>query len=142
MTQREAAEKVAKLKRLADDPRTPKPEAESAERQWRRLCDEHHLSADDLQERQLIAAFDELVESVEKIIKTHPRLPRGMFGAEAAIGHVLRHVRSLEEPAKKIRLKQIVTIVRAASYVAGTNTTVAEIKAAIETSLKNHDVII
>lgn len=142
MTKKDAAEKIAKLRRLADDPRTPKHEAESARTRIAKLSVEHGLTPADLDAGRWGAAFDDLVTEVEKIVRGNPNLPVGMFGTEQILTQVLGKLRGMGEGDKASRLKQIAGLVRTASFLMGGNPTVAEIKSVIDVVLKNHQLTI
>lgn len=140
MTKKDAASKIAKLRRLADDPRTPTNEAASARGRADKLAAEHGLGPADLEEGRLCAAFDDLVGEVEKIVRGNPNLPTGMFGTEQVLTQVLGQLRGMGDADKATRLRQIVGIVRTASFFVGSNKTIAEIKSALDVVLKNHQI--
>ncbi len=140
MTKKDAAAKIAKLRRLADDPRTPKEEAESAKRQIDKLSAEHGLLPADLEVGRMSAAFDDLVTEIEKIVRANPNLPVGLFGTEQIVAQILDKLRGMGEGDKSTRLRQIVGIVRTASFFVGSNKTVAEIKSVVDLVLKNHQI--
>jgi hypothetical protein len=138
VTKKDASSKIAKLRRLADDPRTQPNEAETARKQADKLSAEHGLGPADLEAGRWCAAFDDLVTEVEKIVRNNPNLPTGMFGTEQILTQVLSLLRGMQDDDKATRLKQIVGLVQTASFFVGSNKTVAEIKLVIDTILKNH----
>ncbi len=140
MSRKDAAEKVAKLRRLADDPRTPRPEAENARRRADKIAADHQLGERELGEGRMSAAFDELVEQIEKIVVKHKSTTNSFFGAESAIRDVLGRIRAMPDVDKAARLQQIVTVTRTASFIVGRHPLVAEAKAVVDAALKNHDV--
>ena len=141
MTKKEAAEKVAKLMKLAKGS-TNEHEAATAKSQAEKLCKEHGLSENDLQSGEMAAAFDELVDGVKKFVAGHPSLPTGLFNSSAIVTDVLAKIKATSETDKSARLRQIATIVRAASFIAGDQPIIAEVKAVLDTALKNHNVTI
>lgn len=141
MTKKEAAKKIAKLRRLARG--SPNPhEAESAMAQAARLAQEHGLAAADLEVGEMSAAFDELVDLVGKFVASKPEMPAGLFDARAIIDEALRSIKGIEEDDKAKKLPQIVTIVRTAALFAGGNAAVAEVKKTVDLVLKNHSLTI
>lgn len=142
MDKREAAEKIAKLRKLSDDPRTPSTEAASARRTADRLATEHHLGPADLEIGKMCSAYDDLIGEVEKIVKNNPRLPAGLFGSEQVVRDVVGKLRQADDSDKSSRLRKFVTVVRTASMFVGDNKYVSEIKIVMDTVLKNHGVSI
>jgi len=138
VTSKAAAEKVAKLRRLADDPRTPATEAASARREADRLSALHDLTASDLELGRKAAAYDDLVVELEKVVRNNPNLPVGIFGAEKVVTDVLRKLRDASDVDKAARLAKIVTVVQTASLFVGDAKIVVECKAVIGSVLKNH----
>jgi hypothetical protein len=141
MTRKDAAAKIAKLIRLADDPRTQPAEATSARQLASKIQTEYKIGPQDIETDRLCAAFDELVGVVEKIVERHPSLP-GLFGTRKIVSDVLGSVRCIGDDDKSARLRQLVGIVRVASFVAGSIPLVAELKAAVDTALANNNVTI
>ena len=91
---------------------------------------------------EMAAAFDELVDGVKKFVAGHPSLPTGLFNSSAIVTDVLAKIKATSETDKSTRLCQIATIVRAASFIAGDQPIIAEVKAVLDTALKNHNVTI
>ena len=141
MNKKAAAEKVAKLRRLADDPRTPPTEAESARKQSSKLAAEYGLGPQDLETGKLCAAFDDLVKEVEKIVERNP-MSAGLFGSRKVVNDVLGKIREIGDADKATKLRQLVGIVNVASFIMGDNKIIAELKAVIDTTLKNHEIVI
>jgi hypothetical protein len=142
VTKKDAAVKVAKLRRLADDPRTPPTEADVARRQIDKLSAEHGLAPLDLETGRLCAAFDDLVGEIEKLVARHPNVPSGLFGTTKVVNDVLGKIRDIDDADKATKLRQLVSIVRIASLFAGDTKIVSELKVVIDTTLKNHDFVI
>ena len=141
MTKKEAAEKVAKMMKLANGS-SNEHEAAAARSQAEKLCKEHGLSESDLHAGEMAAAFDELVDGVQKFVAGHPSLPAGLFNSSAIVTDVLAKIKAASETDKSTRLRQIATIVRTASFIAGDQPIIAEVKAVLDTALKNHNVTI
>lgn len=141
MTKKEAAEKVAKLMKLANGS-TNVHEAANAKAQAEKIVEDHGLTENDLMSGEMAAAFDDLVDSVHKIVASHPALPPGLFNSSAIITDILHKFKTIGDTDKAARLRQITTIVRTASFIAGDNTVIAEIKAVLDSTLKNHNVSI
>lgn len=137
MNKRDAAEKVAKLRRLAEGSQN-QHEAANARRQADKLAQEHGLTEDDLAGGKLAAAFDDMVGAVEKIVDNAP-IPKGLFDTGSIIREVTSKIRSLGEDDKAKKMRQVATAVRVAAMIAGDNKTVGELKAVLDTVLKNHD---
>lgn len=141
MTKKEAAEKVAKLTKLAEGSTNPH-EASAARSRAQKIVDEHGLTDHDLMSGEMSGAFDELVDSVQKIVASHPALPPGLFNSSAVITDVLHKIKNIGDVDKSVRLRQITTIVRTASFLVGDNAVISEIKAVLDTTLKNHNISI
>ncbi len=142
MTREDASDKIAKLTRLANDPRTPAAEAESARRQIAKLQLQHQLGPQELEMSRMGAAFDDLVEKVEQIVRRHPSMPSGIFGAQEAVRNVLTVIKKVSDADKAARLRQIVGAVRAATFLLGGHPIVIELKTSVDTALKNHELVI
>jgi len=141
MTRRDAAEKVAKLHKLAKGS-TNVHEAAAARTQAEKIVAEHQLTDNDLMSGEMAAAFDELVDNLQKMVAGHPSLPTGLFNSSAIVTDVLHKIRSMGDIDKATRLRQIAAIVRTASFIAGDTPIVAEVKTVFDTALKNHGVSI
>jgi hypothetical protein len=143
VTKRDAAEKVAKLMRLARGTSSPE-EAASARAQATKIAQEHGLGPADLEVGQMGAAWDDLVDQVGRLVgQRTPAMPRGLFDVGPIVADVLRTIKSIKDTDKASRLRQVTTAVRAASFVAGDhNQTIAELKRTLDTVLKNHELVI
>jgi hypothetical protein len=141
MTKKDAAEKVAKLMKLAHGSTNPN-EAATAKSQAEKLVSEHGLTDNDLMSGEMAAAFDDLVDSLQKVVASHPALPPGLFNSSAIITDVLHKIKNIGDADKTIRLRQITTLVRTAAFIAGDKPIVAEIKAVLDNTLKNHGLTI
>lgn len=137
MTKKDAAEKVAKLMRLAKGSSNPH-EAETAKAQAEKLASEHGLTESDLLAGEFAAAFDELVDGVQKFVAGHPSIPQGLFNSSAIITDVLHKIKNIGETDKATKLRQITTVVRTASFIAGDQPVISGLKNILDTTLKNH----
>jgi carboxylesterase type B len=137
MTKKEASEKVAKLMKLANGSNNIH-EASNAKAQAERLINEYGLSDSDLLSGEMAAAFDDLVDSVHKVVASHPALPPGLFNSSAIITDILHKFKNIGDADKATRLRQITTIVRTSAFIAGDTPIIAEIKAVLDSTLKNH----
>jgi hypothetical protein len=139
VTRKAAAEKVAKLMKLAKSSTNPH-EVSTARSQANKIVEENGLSDSDLLSGEMASAFDDLVDSVKKAVAQHPAVSSGMFDSMggAMIDQVLVKIKNLDDTDKATRLRQITTLVRAANLIAGSQPLVAEIKTILDTTLKNH----
>lgn len=137
MNKKDAAEKVAKLMKLAKGS-SNEHEAKTARSQAEKIVAEYGLSDLDLEAGEMAAAFDDLVDGLQKMVASHPALPEGIFNSSAIVTDVLHKIKNLGDTDKATKLKQITTIIRTASFIAGDNTTISNAKAALDTALKNH----
>ena len=138
MTRKAAAEKVAKLLKLAKGSTNPH-EASVARSSASKIIEEHSLTDADILGGEMAAAFDDLVDSIQKAVASHPAVPEGLFGTMGILDDVLRKIKNIGDSDKSLRLKQITTLVRATSFIAGSQPLVAEIKSILDNTLKNHN---
>lgn len=139
MTKREAAEKVAKLMKLARGSTNPH-ESSTARKQADKIARENDLTTQDLEVGEMGAAFDDLADQVGKLV---PSLPTaGMFNTQTIVRQVIESIKTIDKSDKAARLRQIVSLVRGASFFAGDNKTIAEIKTILDSTLKNHQLVI
>lgn len=141
MTKHAAAEKVAKLMRLAKGSSNPH-EASTARAQVEKLVREHGLTEADLTSGARAAAFDELVDSVHAFVRNHPTIPDGMFGTSAIVTDVLNRIKNIKETEKATRLGQITKIIRTASFIVGDDPIVKGMKNALDETLRRHEITI
>jgi Protein of unknown function (DUF2786). len=139
MTKSEAAEKVAKLRRLAKGT-SNEHEASSAKAKADKLVEEHSLNENDLSSGEKAAAFDDLIDTLHLFVANHPALPNGLFGTSAILGDVLKKIKTIEKTDKANRLSQLTTIVRTASFIAGDNPSIREIKRIVDDTLFRHEI--
>jgi carboxylesterase type B len=141
MTRHEAAEKVAKLMRLANGS-SNQHESSTARSQAEKLVKEHGLTDDDLVSGKKAAAFDDLVDTVHAFVRNHPAVPDGIFGTSAIITDVLNRIKGIQETAKLARLRQITVMIRTASFISGDDPTIKGIKTILDEILHRHDITI
>ena len=140
MNRVEAAEKVAKLRRLASGT-TNEHEALSAKTQADRLIKEHFLTEDDLTSGERASAFDDLVDSLHHYATVHPVLPGEMFETSTVLGDILRKVKNIKKTDKARYLYQITTYIRTATFVAGDHVpSLREIKRILDDTLRSHQI--
>ena len=141
MTKHEAAEKVAKLMRLAKGSSNPH-ESSNARAQAEKLVKEHGLTETDLTSGERAAAFDDLVDAVHAFMRNHHAIPGGMFDTSAILTDVLNRIKNIQETEKATRLGQITTLVRAASFVVGDDPNIKAIKRILDDTLRKHEITI
>ena len=145
MTRKEAAEKVAKLRKLANGSSNPH-ESESAWTQAAKLIEEHHLTDHDLSSGSMAAAFDDLVDGLQKYMANLPAMPEGLLGSGgtlAIVTDVIHRIKTIDDSEKATRLRQFTTLVRTISFITGNNNpTLSSIKSILDTALRNHGVAI
>ncbi|HVP23329.1 MAG TPA: DUF2786 domain-containing protein [Conexivisphaerales archaeon] len=134
-------EKYAKLMKLARGAAN-QHESESALKAARKLASDHGLTETEIQSGQMSAAFDDLLDMVKKIVTEHPAIPVGLFDTESIVTDVLGKIKTINDVEKAKKLRQAAMIVRTASLVAGDNRTLREIKSALDTVIKNHEITI
>jgi hypothetical protein len=141
MTKREAAEKVAKLTKLARGSSNPH-EAASARAQAEKIASEHGLSHQDLESGEMGAAFDDLVDEVKRFVANGSAMPSGLFDTRSIVDQIIRDIKHIREADKAARLKQIAVVIRTAAFVAGDNKVISQIKTTLDTILKNHELVL
>jgi hypothetical protein len=137
VTKKEAAEKVAKLGKLSRGTTNPH-EAAAAKIQAEKIVAEHGLSSSDLDTGEMGAAFDDLVDQIGRVASKKSELSSGLFDTRSLIEQVLTAIKDIGEADKVARLRQIVTLIRTAAFIAGDNKTIAQVKTALDAVLKNH----
>lgn len=141
MTKKDAAEKVAKLMRLAQGTKN-QHEAMAARSQANKLASEHGLTPNDLASGKRAVAFDDLVDRLHAYVMQHPKTQTAgeLFAHTPIIEDVLAKIKGIEETDKSVKLGQIVTIVRTAAFVAGDHPVIASLKHLVDTTLQRHDI--
>lgn len=138
---RKIVERYSKLLRLARSATSPH-EADTAQKAADKLASDHLLTDTELQTEQMSLAFDDLLDVVKKIVENHHAIPAGLFDTETIISNVLGKIKNISPHEKAKKLCQFAVIVRTTSLIAGENATLREIKAALETTLKNHELTV
>lgn len=138
-SRKKAAEQWSKLMRLSRE-NSNRHEAESARLAASKLVTEHGLSLNELQAEIMSCAFDELVESLHKIVKNHPHHALQIFDTKSIVDSVLDSIKHMDVSDKAAKLRQITMVVRTASFIAGDNKTIREVKTTLDTILKNHEI--
>jgi hypothetical protein len=141
MTKKEAAEKVAKLMRLSRGTKNAH-EATSARERAEKLAAEHGLTSHELEVGEMGAAFDDLVDQIQKHVADSPAMGASLFDVRTILKQVTDSIKGIGENDKSARLRQAATIIRTAAFVAGDNKIVASMKAVLDATLKNHQLTI
>jgi hypothetical protein len=118
MTKQDAAEKIAKLMRLARSNTNPH-EAAAARAQARKIVEEHGLSLEELSAGKKAQAFDDLVAAIRKTISSNPEMPTGLFGTSSVVSEILSKLEALSKDSKSKRLDEAYKLVDAASLFNG-----------------------
>lgn len=139
MNKTEAAEKVAKLRRLARG--TPNVhEASVAKAQADRLAKTHGLTENDVASGERAAAFDDLIDGLHRFVANHPALPRNLPGSPSILGIILDKVKGLDKVNKGIRLGHLATIIKTVHFIAGDDPSIKEIKRILDNTLDRHEI--
>lgn len=134
ITKKQAAEKVAKLRRVYERPDSG-PEGQTARRSAEKLILEHSLTEADLSIGAKVAAFDDLVGQLEIYAKgNQDKLPGSVADA---IDKIKNHTK---EEDKAEALDKIVGWSKVSALLFGHNKYVRAVKDTIENVLKKHDV--
>ena len=139
MTKPEAAEKIAKLRRLAKN-NSNEYEASASRAKIDDLIAKHSLTEDDLISGEKAHAFDDLIDALHLFVIGHPMLPAGLFGNSAILRNVLDRIKNIEKNDKIVNLGRLVTIVRTASFVMGNDPSIKEIKRILDNTLHSHGI--
>lgn len=141
MTRREAALKHAKLLRLARGTANHH-EAAAAKQQAEKIAAEHHLGPADIESGRSGAAFDDLVDELQRFVAERGDELGGLFGAGPIVRDVLSKIKSISDDDKSLHLLQFANLVRTASLVAGNTPTIKKLKQILDTTLKNHELVL
>lgn len=140
MTRSEAAIKVAKLRRTARGTTNP-AEANTARTIADKLETEHHLTDNDLTDGQMGAAFDDLLDQLQQVIKQRASIMTGgLLNTNSMIQDTVNQMKQTSDSQKAAQLRKVVMVSRALSFCGRHIPTVAEFCSKIETSLKNHEI--
>lgn len=135
MTRQEAIDKVAKLQRMAGS--SNPHEAESARKRVSELTAKYGLTDADLAASRTAAAYDDLVDELEKILKM---LPVEIPNTPSVARQVVDSLKSASEGSKSSRLKVAATVIRTAGFFVGSDPTYVKVKFALDGALRRHDV--
>jgi hypothetical protein len=138
MTKREAAQKIAKLQRLARGSQN-QHEAASALAQAERLAAEHGLGTADIEQGRLSAAFDELVDQLGRAVADQETHSISLFDVGPIVSDVIKNIKDVREEDKAARLRQVAKAVSIASLLAGDHPLVSRVRGALDVALRNHD---
>lgn len=134
MTRAEAAEKVAKLRRLAERNNSP-AEADSARKRADKLTKEYGLNETELSLGSRAAAFDDLMDELNAFVKKHD--------VPATVLETIELVKTKTGKEDKAdALGKIVAGVRTVSLFFLFNKEVAGVKATVDAVLKKHGVTV
>lgn len=121
MTKKQAAEKVAKLRRLAEKAGT-KQEAESARRNADKIVSEFGLTDAELQTGAKAAAFNDLIDSLDSFVRTRRAMVPG-----SVMGAIEQVKASTNESEKATAFDRIAAAVKLGNLLFGHDKTVAAI---------------
>jgi len=138
-TRREAAEKVAKLRRLADSTQSPE-EAENARRTSDKMVEDYGLTEYELDEGKLVEAHDDLLRELETAVSSRSSEVGDVFGTVHLVGEVASKLRSASPGDKASRLKTAAAVIRTLAFVSPRGGLAAEAKKRLELVLKRHGV--
>jgi hypothetical protein len=125
----EAAEKVAKLRRLARGT-SNENEAATAEAQAKKIIAEYKLTRDDLS------------GTLHKFAVSHPDLPGGLFGTSAVIHDMLAKIKSIDKAKKNTYLAWIAGSIRTLSFISGDRPEIKELKRILDETLLRHNLVL
>ena len=137
----EAAEKVAKLRRLARGT-SNEHEASTAEAQAKKIVVEYKLTRDDLSGGEKSDAFDDLVDTLHRFAVNHPNMPGGLFGTSAVIHDMLGKIKSIDKAKKSTYLSWLTGGVRTLSFIAGDQPEIKELKRIWDETLLRHNLVL
>lgn len=132
MTRKDAAEKVAKLERLAEGTEN-KAEAETARKTARKIASEHGLSDSELMIGAKAAAFDELVTALDTYAAKNNIPPAVSFALD-------KIKKEHKEDDKAASLDKIVKASRFAGMLFGRDVTVKKAVEVIEETLHKYKI--
>jgi hypothetical protein len=134
MTRKEAAEKVAKLRKLAERAGTA-AEGDAARKIANELTAQHGLTEVELSVGSRAAAFDDLMDELNRFVKKHD--------VPSAVLEVIEAVKAgTGKDDKAGALVNIVTVVRTTSMFFGFDKTVKQVKSVVDRVLKKHSVTV
>lgn len=142
MTKLEAAEKVAKMMKLARGNTNPH-EAASARRRAKKIIDDHGLTVEELSTGKKAAALDDLIVALRSVTSN---MPAGLFNTSSIVEGILSKAESMSKESKSRRLDEICKLIDVASAVNGalnvvslSSPLVKRVKEIFEKTLAAHD---
>lgn len=132
MTKAEAAEKVAKLRRLSEKAGTV-AEAQSARAKAQALVEKFGLSEEELSLGSQAAAFDELLQELDNVVRRHP--------VPAQVIDAIKTVReNTKKEDKADALRKFVKYLKLLSMFFGTNKTIQITTSIVDDVIRKHNV--
>ena len=141
MTRREAAEKVAKLRRLARGTKSPE-EAETARRSADKMAREHDLTDEEINVGALADAYDDLLRALEAAVSSRSTEVGDVFGTTKIVEEVASKLRGASPEEKASRLRSAATVIRTLAFVSGSKSLASSVKRCLDEVLKNHEITI
>jgi hypothetical protein len=116
MKRGEAAEKVVKLRRLADGTSNIH-EATAARAQATKLIIEHRLTERDLASGEKATAFDDLIDRLHQFAANLPKVAKySKLENPMILNDVLKRIKTMD---KSKRLDQLTPVIRGLTFIAG-----------------------
>lgn len=142
MTRNEAVAKIVKLRKLSRC-NSNHNEASTAYTQASKLMQEYSITDRDLSDTLMSSAFDDLIDSLQRITLAHPE---SLLGCSAllqstTITHdLVQQLKSGDVLHKKKKLHQLAFGIQALNLFGGSNPVIAEIKSSLDTVLQNYEI--
>jgi hypothetical protein len=119
MKRGEAAEKVVKLRRLADGTSNIH-EATAARAQATKLIIEHRLTERDLASGEKATAFDDLIDRLHQFAANLPKVAKySKLENPMILNDVLKRIKTMDKIDKSKRLDQLTPVIRGLTFIAG-----------------------
>lgn len=142
MTRNEAVTKIVKLQKLARS-NSNANEAKTACAQASRLMREHGVTDSDLSDMRMGSAFDDLMDSLQRIVTAHPDSLLGcasLLQSTPVTQDLVQQLKAGDDALKKKKLRHLAFGIRALNMFGGNNPVVAEIKSSLDTVLQNYEI--
>lgn len=142
MTRIEAVAKIVKLQKLAHSNSNPN-EADTARSQAFKLMQEYSITHNDLSDMLMGSAFDDLIDSLQRITTAHPDSLLGcatLLQNTTITQDLVQQLKSGDVHHKKKKLQQLAFGIRALNLFGGSSPVVAEIKSSLDTVLRNYEI--
>lgn len=141
MKRGEAAEKVVKLRRLADGTSNIH-EATAARAQATKLIIEHRLTEKDLASGEKATAFDDLIDRLHQFAISLPKITKyPKFESPIILKDILGRIKAMDKIDKSKRLEQLTPVIRGLTFVAGDHIPyIKEIRLLWEDVLRQHNI--